>query len=119
MQETPNEGQAREAPPALDLAIDDVKLVAFIKAYIKNAKRFFNDEKHYDKRIEVNERFYFGRQVDPNTRTYKGLTGERTLKTYEKTIYYINFRRTFVLRFFSNRKTFQRWKISSGIYACC
>lgn len=50
------------APPALELKIENEKIVAFVKAYIKKAKAFYKDEKKLDERRKRNKKYYFGRQ---------------------------------------------------------
>lgn len=71
-----------EAPPTLDLGIDDDKLIRFIDDYSKQATDFYNNEKNIKNRREVIKRFFFGNQLQG--RLYKGITQERELKSYEK-----------------------------------
>lgn len=62
-----------DAPPSLNLDIDEEKLVKFIDSYTEQSKDYFNNEKHLKERREKNEKYFFGRQY-----------GDKELKTYEK-----------------------------------
>ena len=54
---------ARVAPPALNLDIDDGKLVAFIDAYVKKSDAFFKERK-IDTRSKKNKKYLLGRQYE-------------------------------------------------------
>jgi hypothetical protein len=76
------EQQGYEAPPILDLDIDDDKLIKFIDNYTKGSKKFYNTDKNIDKRRELIKRYFFGDQIQG--RLYNGVSQRRELKSYEK-----------------------------------
>jgi len=82
MQDDTSDKEVQEAVPELNLDIDDSRLNTYIDNFERQALKFYNEEKHIDKRRETIQRFFFGDQVQG--RTYQGLTQTRQLKSYEK-----------------------------------
>lgn len=70
-----------DAPPELNLEIDDKRLSEFIDIYVEEYKSKLEEIK-YKHRVDRNKRFLFGRQV--NGQKYEGVNVTRTIKSYEK-----------------------------------
>lgn len=83
MDENVGQATAREAPPELDLGVEDDKLVQFIKAYTESSETFERDIKLKERR-EINKRFYFGKQISEGI--YNGIGSNLKIRSYETPI---------------------------------